>query len=199
MPDSQVLRYEGQREYVVRLDGLRWSLPVVKIRPHTWIASNASLILGDVAFVSKAAELLGKRVRSRGVEAILTAEAKSIALAYELSKELGIERFAVARKSLKAYMGKYASQKVSSITTKTEQELLLTDEEIRWLSGRKVCLLDDVVSTGATLRALEALAERAGAVVGCKAAVWKEGPWYKARDLIYIQTLPVFTDGAGTV
>ena len=188
------MRYDGQHQYTVRLDGLEWNLPVVKVRPHTWIASNASLILGDVAFVSKAAKLLAKEVGRRRVEAILTAEAKSIALAYELSRELGIERFAVARKSLKAYMGKYASQKVSSITTKAEQELLLTEEEVRWLSGKRVCLLDDVVSTGATLRALEALADRAGAVVGCKAAVWKEGPWYKGEDLVYIEPLPIFVD-----
>ena len=194
MREESVKRFRGQRRYVARLGRLRKTLPVVQIQPHTWIASNASLILGDVAFLSEAADLLAKKIRPLGLEAVLTAEAKSIALAYELSRKLGTDRFVVARKSIKSYMGGYASEKVRSITTKAEQELLLTKEEMEWLSGRRVCLLDDVVSTGATLSALQELARKAGAVVACKAAIWKEGPWYKDEDLVYIGILPIFVD-----
>jgi adenine phosphoribosyltransferase len=186
--------YSGQTEYAVSVAGLRRTLPIVQIQPHTWIASNAALILGDVRFVSKAAEVLAKRIRPLGVDAVLTAEAKSIALAYELSRNLGADRFVVARKNVKSYMGDYASQKVKSITTHSEQELLLTKEEMRWLSGKRLCLLDDVVSTGATLAALQELAKGAAATVACKAAIWKEGPWYKSKDLIYIGVLPIFVD-----
>ncbi len=195
MREPSVRPYSGESVYVVRLGNLCRTVPVVQIQPHTWIASDAALILGDVGFLSKAAALLAKKIRPMGVDAVLTAEAKSIALAFELSKRLGTDRFVVARKSIKSYMGDYASQKLKSITTKAEQELLLTKEEMQWLSGKRVCLLDDVVSTGATLDALQLLAKSAEAIVACKAAVWKEGPWYKGQDLVYIQALPIFVDG----
>lgn len=194
MRDTSVRRYSGQTGYVIQLGNLRRTVPVVQIKPRTWIASDAALILGDVAFLSKASSLLARRLRKRRVDVVLTAEAKSIALAFELSRKLHIERFVVARKGAKSYMRDYASQRVQSITTKAEQELLLTREEMRWLSGKRVCLLDDVVSTGATLEALQRLAEGAAATVACKAAVWKEGPWYKGRDLVYIEALPIFVD-----
>jgi len=192
-----IRRYSGQKRYPVRLARVRRSLPVVQIDPHTWIASDAELILGDVEFLSAAAELLAQKIRPMGVQAVLTAEAKSIALAYELTRMLGCDRFVVARKSLKSYMGDHTSERVKSITTKAEQELLLTREELTWLSGRRVCLLDDVVSTGGTLSALASLGARAGASVACKAAIWKEGPWYAGDDLVCIGTLPVFVgDGS---
>jgi adenine phosphoribosyltransferase len=196
LQEASVRSYSGQTEYVVRLSGLRRTLPIVQIQPHTWIASDAALILGDVAFLSRAAELLAKKIRPLGVDAVLTAEAKSIALAYELSRQLGRERFVVARKSIKSYMGDYASQKLKSITTRAEQELLLTKEEMRWLSGQLVCLLDDVVSTGATFAALQELVKKSGAEVACKAAIWKEGPWYTEEDLVCLGQLPVFVSDA---
>jgi adenine phosphoribosyltransferase len=159
-----------------------------------WIASDAALILGDVELISKAAELLAKKVRRKPTDVVLTAEAKSIALAYELSKRLGHERFIVARKSLKVYMGDHISQKLRSITTSSDQELVLTKEEMTCLAGKKVCLLDDVVSTGGTLKALEALVANAGGIVTCRAAIWREGPWYRGSDLVYVDALPVFVD-----
>ena len=166
----------------------------MNVSPHLWIASNAQVILGDVQFLSKAADLLAKRMHKTNVQVVVTAEAKSIALAYALSKALGHDRFVVARKNLKAYMNDHLSQKVRSITTTSEQELILTKEDIDLIGGRRVCVLDDVVSTGATLKALEALVRRSGATIGCRAALWKEGPWYKGRRLIYLDSLPVFVD-----
>ena len=180
--------------HVVSIAGVKRRLPIVQIQPHMWIASDAELILGDVEFLSKAAGLLAAKVRPYGADAILTAEAKSIALAYELSRILGKERFLVARKSAKSYMRDFAAEKVRSITTAAEQELLLTAEEMEWLKGKKICLLDDVVSTGATFSALESLVRKSGGVVACKAAIWKEGPWYKSHDVVYLGTLPIFVD-----
>jgi len=196
LQEAPAIPYSGQKQYVIRLGGLRRVLPVVQIQPHTWIASDASLILGDVVFLSKAAELLARKVRPLGVDVVLTAEAKSIALAYELSRQLGRDRFLVARKSIKSYMRDYAAERLKSITTAVEQELLLTKEEMRWLSGRRVCLLDDVVSTGATFGALQELVKKSGAEVGCKAAIWREGPWYTREDVVYLGLLPVFVTDA---
>jgi adenine phosphoribosyltransferase len=187
------MRYSGELFHRVRLPGLVRDLPLVEVIPHLWIASDAELVLGDVEFVSKAAELLAAKIKMR-VDVVMTAEAKSIALAFELSKRLGHQRFVVARKSVKAYMGEHISHEVRSITTKTEQPLILTSEDADWISGKKICILDDVVSTGATFKALDALVSKAGGKTSCKAAVWKEGPWYRDRKLVYIDTLPVFVD-----
>ena len=194
MTKSSVRMYSGAKSYTVRLGGLRRELPLVKVSPHMWIASDAGLILGDVEFLSKAAELLAKRVRSKRTSLVFTAEAKSIALAYELAKKLGHGRFIVARKTLKSYMGDHVSRKVRSITTAADQELVLTKEEMACLSGRRVCLLDDVVSTGGTLEALGVLVEESGGTVACRAAIWKEGPWYKGPGLVCVGALPVFVD-----
>jgi adenine phosphoribosyltransferase len=178
----------------MKLGTLRRELPLVRISSHLWIASDAEAVLGDVEFLSTATRLLAEKVRRRGTDVVLTAEAKSIALAYGLSMMLGQSRFVVARKSLKAYMGEHISQKVKSITTVSEQELILTKNDVSALSGKRVCLLDDVVSTGETLKALDVLVEAAGGISVCKAAVWREGPWYKGSDLVYLATLPIFVD-----
>jgi len=191
---NSVKAYTGQKSYRLELDGLQLELPLVKVSTHLWIASDAELVLGDIEFISKAAEVLARKLSRERTDLVLTAEAKSIALAYALSKKLGHGRFIVARKSLKAYMGDHISQKLRSITTDSEQALVLTKEETTWLSGKRVCLLDDVVSTGGTLKALEVLAAQAGGIVACKAAIWKEGPWYKGSDIVYIDELPIFVE-----
>jgi adenine phosphoribosyltransferase len=191
-----VRRYTGERLYRAVLPGLERDLPLVEIEPGLWIASDAELILGDVGFLSRAALLLSEKVGKFDPQVVLTAEAKSIALAYELSRLLGHERFVVARKTLKSYMGDHVSRKVRSITTSSEQQLLLTRDELGYISGKRVCLLDDVVSTGATLAALEAITEAADGEVVCRAAIWKEGPWYDGADLVHLGQLPVFVSDA---
>jgi adenine phosphoribosyltransferase len=192
MKGTSVRRYEGEESYRVNIGGVRREFPVVRVSSDLWIASNAEFILGDVPLVAKAAELLSKKIRRKRVEAVMTAEAKSIALAYEISRRLGHERFIVARKSLKAYMGEHISQKLRSVTTNADQELVLSQDETAYIRGKRVCLLDDVVSTGGTLAALGKLAQRAEAVIVCKAAIWKEGPWYAEKDLTFLDLLPVF-------
>lgn len=190
-----VRRYSGQSSCKVTLRGIVRKVPLVQIRPGIYIASDARLILGDVKFLSRAAGLLAAKIRPFKVNVVLTAEAKSIALAYEISRRLDLSRFVVARKSSKAYMDEYFSQKLKSITTESEQQLLLMKEELGFLSGKRVCLLDDVVSTGATFTALEAITEKAGGDIVCRAAIWKEGPWYKKSNLTYLGLLPVFVSG----
>lgn len=194
MDDNLVRLYRREASYRVDLGGVTRDFPIVGVSPHLWIASNAEFILGDVQLISRAAELLERKVRRKRAEIVLTAEAKSIALAYELAKRLGHGRFVVARKSLKSYMGNHIMQPLKSITTDREQELLLTKEETSCLAGRRVCLLDDVVSTGGTFRALETLVKKAGGTSACRATIWREGPWYKDPELVFLEVLPVFVD-----
>lgn len=189
-----VRAYKGERTFRVSIGGVNRDLPIVEISPHLWIASNAELILGDVEFLSKAARVLSDRVKRTRAEVIVTAEAKSIALAYALSVALAHPRFVVARKTVKAYMGDHLSQPVKSITTTSAQELILTQDEVDLIKGKRVCILDDVVSTGGTLAALDALVRKSGGMVACRAALWKEGPWNNDRDLVYVGSLPVFVD-----
>lgn len=89
-------------------------------------------------------------------------------------------------------MGEHLSQEVRSITTSSVQQLLLTREEMGYVSGRRICLLDDVVSTGSTLRALEAITRKAEGDVVCRAAIWREGPWYDQEELVCLGLLPVY-------
>lgn len=124
-------------------------------------------------------------------EVLLTAESKSLPLTYEVAKNLGHANVAVARKSEKTYMRDPAKVGVKSITTSADQKLVLDKRNQKILEGKKVCLFDDVVSTGGTMKSLEKLAEKVGADVVCKASVWKEGKEYEG-DLIYLEELPVF-------
>lgn len=194
MAKASVKAYSGEKFLRVRLGPVRRKLPLVRISPHMWIASDAEFILGDVELISAAARIIARKVGRGRTDVVLTAEAKSIALAFELSKNLGHKRFVVARKSLKSYMSDHVVQPLRSITTDSQQELLLTAEEMDCIAGKKVCILDDVVSTGGTLAALQTLVDRAEGTVVCKAAIWKEGPWYKGRDLVFVEELPVFVE-----
>lgn len=172
-------------------------MPVVEVCKDVWIASDVELVLGDVEFIVRAARMLVERIKPFNPQVILTPEAKSIPLACEVSKLLGHKKFVVARKEVKAYMKDHIVEFVKSITTKEKQRLILTGEDMKSLKGRRVCILDDVVSTGGTLRALEALARRAGGTIVCKAVVWKEGPWYGGSDLIFLDVLPLFVGKDG--
>ncbi|MEM0482014.1 MAG: phosphoribosyltransferase family protein [Nitrososphaerota archaeon] len=185
------IEYSGQKSYKVRLGNTARELPVVRVSENIWIASDAEVILGDVEFIEAAARMLADRVREYVPEVILTAEAKALALAYEVAKQLGHSEMIVARKSIKAYMTDYISEECISITTREKQTLVLARESAEKLVGKRVCILDDVVSTGGTINALEKLAMRAGGKVVCRAAIWLEGPWYSGK-LIYLDRLPIF-------
>ena len=192
---AEVLPYRGQKTYRISILGLTRDLPVVRVGEGVWIASNAELVLGDVEFIERVGGELARRVRPYRPDIILTPEAKSIAIAYEVSRRLGHERFVIARKSVKAYMRSYVCEDVKSITTRERQKLVLDDRAVEQLRGRRVCLLDDVVSTGGTMEAMKRLVSKVGGEAVCEAVVWREGPWYRSERLIYLSTLPVFVSG----
>lgn len=187
----RILEYAGREKYTIKIGGLVRELPLVQVSSDVWIASNADLILGDIEFIQTAADLLCEKVKPFNPDIIVTPEAKAIAFAYEVAKKMRHKNMVIARKSVKAYMTDYLLEECSSITTKGRQILLLVREDALKLRGKKVCILDDVVSTGGTITALERLVRKAGGEVVCRAAIWIEGPWYTG-DLIYLDELPIF-------
>lgn len=189
-----VIPYEGQKYHVIELFGLTRELPIVNVGEGIWIASNADLILGDIEFISKASETIVKELDPLSIDVVVSPEAKSIALAYNVGMLLGLKKIVIARKSVKSYMDDYVVESLKSITTNEEQVLVLTGKDIDYLKGKSICILDDVVSTGGTINALERLIKKAGPKKICKVAIWKEGPWYKSDDLIYFDILPIYVE-----
>ncbi len=189
---NEIYVYEGQEHYTIGLFNLIRKLPIVPIDNDIWIASDAELVLGDIEFISRAAQEIAETIKPLKPDIIITPEAKSIALAYEISKNLNHKRFIVARKSIKGYMKEYIIEQVRSITTKEQQTLVLTLDDITLIKNHRVCIFDDVVSTGGTIRALENLVKKAGGKIACKVSIWREGPWYKTNDLLFFDILPIF-------
>jgi len=187
----RVLEYVGQEKYTIKIGGLVRELPIIQVSNNVWIASNADLILGDIEFIQTVADLLSDRIKMFNPEIIVTPEAKAIAFAYEVAKKIGHKKMVIARKSVKAYMRDYLLEECSSITTKGSQVLIFVKEDVEKIKNKKVCILDDVVSTGGTITALERLVKKSGGEVVSKAAIWIEGPWYTG-ELIYLDELPVF-------
>ncbi len=175
-------------DYCLKIAGLERHLPYVDINDE--LAYASFVVISDTELVSTVAPLLAEKIGQ--CEAIVTAEAKGIALAYEISRLLGLKEFIVARKSVKSYMKDPLDIPVKSITTATVQHLFLDGCDVEKIRGRKVCLLDDVVSTGDSLAAMEQLVSQAGAIVTKKAAILAEGEAAERKDLIFLQKLPLF-------
>ncbi len=173
--------------YKLKVCGLERDLPIIQISDDLKIASF--VLLGDTELTSKAGYYLSKEV---DCDMILTAEAKGIALAYEIAKNLGDKSFIVARKSEKSYMTKPISVGVNSITTRDSQKLYLDFKDAEKIKGKKVALVDDVISTGESINALEALVKKAGGEVVQKLAILAEGDAADRKDIIYLEKIPIF-------
>ncbi|WP_018930640.1 phosphoribosyltransferase family protein [Gracilibacillus lacisalsi] len=176
--------------YKLTISGLERELPIVEVDDHLSIASF--VILGDTELVCHVAPLLAKKLPP--VDYIVTAEAKGIPLIHELTKVMGKKEYIIARKSVKAYMEDPVINRVNSITTSDEQLLCLDGKDAKLLKGKKVAIIDDVISTGESIRALEELVHQAGAIVEAKAAILAEGDAADRDDLIFLGKLPVFTN-----
>lgn len=178
------------RYYELNVAGLIRKLPIIKIKPGLSIASF--VILGDCEMVTAAAPLVADRLPV--IDYIMTAEAKGIPLVNEVCRILGHPRYIVARKSVKSYMDDPLEIEVESITTQRVQRLYLDKNDTEMIRGKRVALLDDVISSGESLKALEKLALKAGAVVAAKAAILAEGDAAERDDIIYLEKLPLFYD-----
>ena len=176
------------KTYTLHVAGLTRELPIIKLSYDLSIASF--VILGDTEIVRKTAPIIAKKLPE--VDFIITAEAKGIPLAYEISKILNLNEYIVARKSVKAYMEEPIEVEVNSITTTNSQKLYLNNQDANKIKGKKVALIDDVISTGQSLKALEKLVEKAGANVVAKAAILAEGDAKDRKDIIFLKALPTF-------
>ena len=176
------------KTYTLHVAGLTRELPIIKLSYDLSIASF--VILGDTEIVKKTAPMIAKKLPE--VDFVVTAEAKGIPLAYEISKILNLNEYIVARKSIKAYMEEPIEVEVNSITTTNSQKLYLNNQDANKIKGKRVALIDDVISTGQSLKALERLVEKAGANVVAKAAILAEGEAKDRKDIIFLEALPIF-------
>ena len=173
--------------YTLNVAGLTRELPICRINDDLEIA--AFIMFSDVELtVACAAELL-KRVPDFDV--ILTAESKGIPIAYECARQSG-KPYVVGRKEVKLYMTDPIKVEVRSITTDHIQTLILSKEDVERLNGKRVLILDDVISTGESLEALVKLVEAAGGIKAASAAVLAEGDAAKRHDIIFLEELPLF-------
>lgn len=172
--------------YTLNVAGLTRELPICPLNDKIDIA--AFIMFSDVEMTVKAAEELLKKVPEFDV--ILTAESKGIPLGYEMSRQSG-KNYIVARKSVKLYMTNPISVEVQSITTAARQTLFLSEEDVERLKGKKVLIVDDVISTGESLNSLIALVEKAGGNIVGKSAVLAEGDAADRDDIIFLEKLPL--------
>ena len=176
-----------EKYYTLQVAGLERKLPVCKISEELSIA--AFVLFGDVEMTVAAAGDLLKIAPSHDI--LITAEAKGIPLAHEMARQSGETDYIVARKGVKLYMQKVFSVELQSITTQKTQTLYIDTAEAELMNGKRVLIVDDVISTGESLRALETLVEKAGGRIAGKMAILAEGDAKCRDDILFLQSLPL--------
>ena len=174
--------------YRMNVAGLERDLPICKVSDSLYIAGF--VIFGDQELTVACARELLKRAPE--YDYIITAEAKGIPLAHEMARQAGDAKYILARKGPKLYMRDIFSVTVNSITTAKEQKLYLDGADAALMKGKKILIVDDVISTGESLLALEKLVEKAGGIICGRMAVLAEGDAQNREDLIYLEKLPLF-------
>ncbi len=176
--------------YSVEIAGLKRELRLFEIKPGLKIAILN--ILGDTELVQACAKELSGKLKDTEYDALVTAEAKSIPLAHALSVETK-KPYVVLRKVYKAYMGDALKAETLSITTGQPQILILDEKDRELVQGRKVIIVDDVISTGSTLQGMKAILDKAGSSVAAEAAIFTEGDRAQWMNIISLGHLPLFT------
>lgn len=177
--------------YSIEIAGVKRELRLFEIKPGLRIAILN--ILGDTELVQACARELAKKLEEVEYDILVTAEAKSIPLAYALSVETK-KPYVVLRKSYKPYMGNALKAKTLSITTGQPQVLILDEKDSDLIKGRKVVILDDVISTGSTLQGMRMILDKANAIVVAEAAILTEGDRAQWMHIISLGHLPLFTE-----
>lgn len=179
--------------YQLKVAGLERALPLCRVNDELYIA--AFVIFGDVELTTRCATALLKIAPEHDI--LITAESKGIPLVYEMAKQHGQNRYLIARKSPKLYMKNVFSTEVTSITTANRQMLHLDGEDAAYMKGKRVLIVDDVISTGESLKAVEKLVQEAGGNVVGKMAILAEGAAKDRKDILFLEKLPLFNaDGS---
>ncbi len=198
-----IRRYRNEN-YNLDIYGIKRELPLCKIKDEMWIVVNEPLCFGcDIEFTGKITEELSKQIALFQPDVLLTPETKAIALTYEVTRQLHLPRYILARKSHKKCVEKVVKTEVSSITSPELQELFLDEFDVKYLKGKRVVLFDDVLSTGRTMQALRNLAIKSKAEVCAIAVVWLEGPWafeefvgeFQKGQVIFLDVFPLYATG----
>lgn len=179
--------------YEMDVAGLKRELPLCKVSDDLYI--GAFVMFGDVELtVHCAAELLK---RAPEYDYLIAPEAKAIPLLYEMARQSGADKYFLARKGPKAYMSGVFEVDVKSITTMSVQKLVIDTADAELIKGKRMLIIDDVISTGESLHALETLVTECGGVVAGRMAPLAEGDAAERSDIIYLAKLPLFNaDGS---
>ena len=176
------------KAYRMNIAGLDRDLPICPVNENLSIA--AFVIFGDPELTTACAQALLDKVPE--YDYLITAEAKGIPLVHEMARLAGNQKYMLARKGAKLYMRDVLQVSVRSITTNREQTLYLDGYDAALMKGKKILIVDDVISTGESLKALEALVEQAGGIICGRAAILAEGDAIDREDIVYLEPLPLF-------
>ena len=183
-----------QMYHRMTIAGLERDLPLCPLNENLMI--GAFVIFGDPERTTACAEELLKRVPE--YDYMISAEAKGIPLVHEMARLSGNQKYFLARKSPKLYMTGVFEADVHSITTAKEQKLYLDIADAEMIRGKRILIVDDVISTGESLNAIETLVNKAGGVICGRATILAEGDAQNREDLIYLEKLPIF-DSKGNI
>lgn len=181
-------------EYKMNIAGLERALPLCRVTDELYI--GAFVIFGDPELTTAAAKALLEKAPE--YDYLITAEAKSIPLIHEMARLNGNQRYMLARKYPKLYMRDILTATVRSITTDKVQTLYLDGTEAELMKGKRILIVDDVISTGESLHAIEELVSMAGGKIVGKMSILAEGDAIDRDDIIYLEKLPLFNSD-GTV
>lgn len=191
--DERILTMTDTSEhYPITIAGVKRDLRLFEIAPDVKIAILN--ILGDTELVQSASRDLSKILADFRADALVTAEAKAIPLIHALSVDMGLP-YVVLRKTYKPYMGDALQSETLSITTGQPQTLYLDEKDREMVKGKRVIIVDDVISTGSTLQGIRLIAEKAGAHVVAEAAILTEGDRAKWSNIVALGHLPVWVNG----
>ena len=174
--------------YTIDVAGVKRDLPLCRLTDDLYI--GAFVIFGDVEMTEVSAKALLDKAPDFDI--MVTAESKGIPLAHEMARQSGKNTYILARKAPKLYMKNVIKTEVKSITTAKVQTLYIDQTDVDRMRGKRVLIVDDVISTGESLHALEALVEKSGGVIVGRMAILAEGDAIDRPDITYVQKLPLF-------